>query len=69
MAGLRHRPGRGHALAYQGEIAAGLWHPGQRRSELAGAAGAGAAPTRPRRAGHCHGPRGRIRVMLGSPAR
>jgi hypothetical protein len=64
--------GRGHALACQGEIAAGLWRPGQRRSELAGAAGSGgahAAPAAPGGPVTAMGREGRIRAMLGSPAR
>lgn len=64
--------GRGHALACQGEIAADLWRPGQRRSELAGAAGSGganAAPAAPGGPVTAMGREGRIRVMLGSPAR
>ena len=61
--------GGGHALAYQGEIAADLWRPGQRWSELVGAAGSGSAHAAPGGPVTAMGREGRIRVMLVPPAR
>jgi hypothetical protein len=42
-----------------------VWRPGRERPQ---AAGDHATAVHPRGAGNCRGPRGRIRVMLGSPA-